>query len=139
MVPLQVQRVLVDNWKKMGKPVSTWLIEEFKSIPNQYSPILPNETININDLSTDQYYAYRICWAVILSEIDSDLSLLEVDPVVHSRWLTLECRILCLYISTKTPPKKSAIMAEFCVMFCFPTWFEIKHKSNVSDTSNHFF
>ena len=30
-------------------------------------------------------------------------------------------------------------MAKFCVMFYFPTWFEIKHKSNVSDRSNHFF
>ena len=24
-------------------------------------------------------------------------------------------------------------------MFYFPTWFEIKHKSNVSDRFNHFF
>ena len=30
-------------------------------------------------------------------------------------------------------------MAEFCVMFYFLTWFEIKHKSNVSDGSNYFF
>ena len=30
-------------------------------------------------------------------------------------------------------------MAELCVMFYFPTWFEIKHKSNVSDGFNLFF
>ena len=29
-------------------------------------------------------------------------------------------------------------MAEFCVVFYFPIWFEIYHKSNVSDISNHF-
>ena len=52
--PLQVQIVLVDQLeKKVGKPVSTWPIEEFQSIPNQHFPILTNETIH--DLSTDQY------------------------------------------------------------------------------------
>ena len=30
-------------------------------------------------------------------------------------------------------------MGEFGVMFYFPTWFEIKHKSHVSDGSNYFF
>ena len=44
--------------------------DEFKSIPNQNFPILPNKTIN--DLCTDQYYAYKICWAVILGKIESD-------------------------------------------------------------------
>ena len=103
----------------MGEPVFTWPIEEFKSIPNQYFPILPNETIN--DLNTEQYYAYRICWAVILHEIDYDLSVLEVGPVVHSQWLTLGCHILYLYTSVKTPPKNLANVAEFCVVFYFPT------------------
>ena len=53
--------------------------------------MLSNEIIN--GLSIDQYYAYRICWAVILGEIHSDLSLLEVGLVVHSLWLTLGCHI----------------------------------------------
>ena len=56
-----------------GGPVLPWSIKEFKSTPNQEFPILPNKTIN--DVSTDQYYAYRICWAVILGEIDSELRL----------------------------------------------------------------
>ena len=46
--------------------------------------------------------------------------------------------IVCLYSSTETPPKNLAIMAEFCIMFYFPTWFEIEHKKKVSDRSNHF-
>ena len=61
--------------KKVGELVSTWPMEEFKSIPNQHFPILPSETIN--DLNTGQYYAYRICWAVIFGEINSDLTLLS--------------------------------------------------------------
>ena len=54
----------------MEKPISTWPIEEFKFLPKQYFLILSNKIIN--DLSTDQYYAYRICQAVILGEIDSN-------------------------------------------------------------------
>ena len=30
-------------------------------------------------------------------------------------------------------------MAEFCIKFYFPTWLDIKQKSNVSDGSKHFF
>ena len=42
----------------------------------------------------------------------------------------------CILI--KTPPKNLAVMVEFCVIFYFSAWFEIKDKSNVSDRSNHF-
>ena len=49
---------------------------------NQHFQILPIKTIN--DLSTDQYYAYKICWAVILGKIESDPSLLKVGPAVYS-------------------------------------------------------
>ena len=70
---------------------------------NQHFQILPIKTIN--DLSTDQYYAYKICWAVILGKIESDSSLLKVGPAVYSRWLTLGCCILCLYISINTTAK----------------------------------
>ena len=69
-------------------------------ILNQHFPMLPNKTIN--DLLSDQYYAYRICWAVILGEIDSDLSLLEVGFVVHFQYLTLGCQILSLYTAKKS-------------------------------------
>ena len=121
----------------MGKPVSAWPIKEFKSIPNQHFPILPNKAINV--ISTDQYYAYRICWAVILGEIDSDLSLFVVGPVVHSQWLTLECHILCLYTSIRHLHKALLSWLNFALCFCFPSWFEINHKSNLSNGSNYFF
>ena len=44
--------------KKLQKPESIWAIEQFKSIPYKHFPILPTKTIN--DLSTNQYYTYRI-------------------------------------------------------------------------------
>ena len=75
----------------------------FQRIPNSNFPILPNEIID--DLSTDQYYAYRMCHCVMLGTVDDDLSPLEVGPLCHSRWLTLGCRILCYYVSQKTPSK----------------------------------
>ena len=49
--------------------------------------------------STNQYYAYRICWGVITGNIDDDWDFLEVGPMNHFRWLTLACRILRYYVS----------------------------------------
>ena len=41
----------------------------------------------MNDVSTDQHYAYKICSAIIMGVVDSDLQYLKVGPIVHSRWL----------------------------------------------------
>ena len=49
-------------------------------------PKLPANVVS--DLSTDQYYAYRICGAII-NEVVDDLLYLEVEPIVHLRLLTL--------------------------------------------------
>ena len=43
----------------------------------------------VDDLSTDQYYAYRICLAVMTGTLQPDLALLEVGPMCHARWITL--------------------------------------------------
>ena len=82
--------------KSLDSNSSQWPVITFKPILNSYFPTLPNEVLE--ELSTDQYYGYRICWAVICGEVDEDLKLLEIGPIVHSRWLTLACRILRLYI-----------------------------------------
>ena len=42
----------------------------------------------------DQYYGYRMCWAIITGEVDEDLAHIEIGPLNHSRWLTFACRIL---------------------------------------------
>ena len=62
-------------------------------MPSSFFPILPEQVVS--DLSTDQVYAYSIYWAFIHGKVDDDLAYVEVGPIVHLRWLTLECRILC--------------------------------------------
>ena len=39
----------------------------------------------IDDLSTDQYYAFKICLAIIAGKVDDNLQYLEVGLVVHLR------------------------------------------------------
>ena len=63
--------------------VSEWDIVKFTPIPNATFPMLKNDVVS--GLSTDQYYAYRICWGVIYGDMDEDLALLEVGPLNHSR------------------------------------------------------
>ena len=58
-------------------------------------------------------------FAVILGEIDSDLSLFEVGPVVPSRWLTLECCILHLYTLIKHLQKTLGSWLNFVLCFIF--------------------
>ena len=72
-------------------------------VPNLYFPMLPNDVLE--DLSTDQYYGYKICWFVICGEVDDDLQLHDIGCLVHSRWLTLACRILCLHTATENQSK----------------------------------
>ena len=91
------------------------------------------------DLSTDQSYAYKIALAVINGTVNEDLSLLEVGPIVHSRWLTLACRILRRYISTPNPSANLMLLARFCIEVYLPSWFNIKAKNFVTDGSKNYF
>ena len=72
--------------RQLNGAVSEWKVVKFKSIPNPKFPVIPNSLMD--DLSSDQYYAYRICSAVMLGSIDANLVFLEVGR------LTLGCRIL---------------------------------------------
>ncbi|KAB7494258.1 hypothetical protein Anas_01934 [Armadillidium nasatum] len=79
-----------------------------------------NETLD--SLSTDQYYAYRICCSIITGDLDDDLALLEVGPINHSRWLTLACKnspLLCIFSETN--------------------WFHIKVKNKLTDGAGNLF
>ena len=96
--------------KKIQGPVSNWPVTQFKQVfvPISSFPKLPPHVID--DLSSDQYYAYKICLAIITGNFDDDLQYLEVGPVVHSRWLTLNCRILRYYVSLDEPPQNLEIL-----------------------------
>lgn len=123
--------------KELSGSASDWSVEKFKPIANQTFPLLSNDVVD--DLSTDQHYAYKICWAVILGHVDIDLELLEIGPMFHSRWLTLACRILRYYTSTSKPSPNLCILAEFCIKVYFPTWFQIKSKHKVTDGAKNLF
>ena len=90
-------------------------------------PDIPQSVVD--ELSSDQHYAYRICMAVIVGSVDEDLQFLEVGPIVHSQWLTLACRILRLYVSKETPSANLQAIAHFCISVYFPTWFETKKQN----------
>ena len=118
----------VSNW-----PVAT----NFKSISNPQFVQLPESVVN--DLSTDQHYAYKICSAIIMGVVDSDLQYLKVGPIVHSRWLTLGCRILRYYVSVDEFSSNLETLTKFCLQVYFPSWFEIKLNSQLNCGSRNFF
>ena len=110
--------------KQVCSTVSDWPVVNFTPIINSEFPVL--SSAEENDLSTDQNYAYRIAIAIINGSINDDLRLLEVGPVVHSRWLTLACRILRFYVSQNRPTKALILLTKFCILVYLPSFFEIK-------------
>ena len=117
--------------KSLKGCVSEWGIAEFVAISSPDLPILSEDLVD--SLSSDQYYAYKICRAITKGYVEADLALLEIGPVVHSRWLTIACRILRLYVSKVHPTNTLETLARFCMQIYFPTWFQIKSKSNITD------
>jgi hypothetical protein len=72
---------------KLNGNVSDWEVVKFKPIPYDGFVMLDNQTVN--NLSTDQYYAYSFCWGAITGDVDDDLALLEVGLLNHSPFLCL--------------------------------------------------
>ena len=121
---------------QLGGCVSDWEPVKFKRIPNAKFPVLPNDVID--DLSSDQYYAYRLCMCIMLGDVDDDLALMECGPLCHSRWLTLGCRLCRYYISLQKPTKELRIIVEFCILVYFPMWFQIKYHHRFTDGANNY-
>jgi len=122
--------------KKLNGKVSTWPEKNFEPIENANFPKLPYDIVD--DLSSDQYYGYRICLAVMSGYLDPDLQKLQIGPIVHSRWLTLACRILRFYTSTKQPSKSLVQLTNFCLKISFPIWFSIKKENKITDGAKIF-
>ena len=68
--------------KQLDGCISKWLIANFKNISNMYFPNIPHSVVD--ELSSDQHYAYRICMAVMFGSVDKALHFLEVGSTVHS-------------------------------------------------------
>ena len=76
---------------------------------------------------------------MIWGDVDSYLELLDVGELCHSRWLTLACRILRFYVSVSNPSESLQLLAQFCINVYFPSWFDIKKNSTVTDDSINYF
>ena len=100
-------------------------------------PFLPNDVIN--NISTDQYYSYRMCWAFINGEVDEDLAHLEIGPLNHSRWLTFACRILRFYVSQLNQTRNLCLITEFAIKVYFQSWFDIKAIKKLTDGSKNLY
>ena len=117
--------------RQLNGAVSEWKVVKFKSIPNPKFPVIPNSFMY--DSSSDQYYAYRICSAIMLGSVDANLEFLEVGDLNHSRWLTTGCRILRFYVARKKPTSNLSTLAEFLIKVYFPGWFQIKFNNKITD------
>ena len=104
---------------------------KFKFIQNPKFPVIPNSLMD--DFSSDQYNAYRICSAVMLGSVDANLEFLEVGRLNHSRWLTLGCRILRFYVAQEKPTSNLSPLAEFLMKVYFLRWFQIKFNNKITD------
>ena len=122
--------------RQFNGAVCQWKAVKFKSISNPKFPVIPNSLID--DLSSDQYYAYRICSAVILGSVDANLEFLEVGGLNHSRWLTLGCRILRFYVAQEKPTSNLSTLAEFLIKVCFHGWFQIKCNNKITDGAKNY-
>ena len=86
----------------------------------------------MDDLGSDQYYAYRNCSAVMLGSVDANLEFLEVGGLNHLRWLTLKCRILRLNVAQKKPTSYLSTLVEFLIKVYFSGWFQIKFNNKIT-------
>ena len=95
----------------------------------------------VKDLSTDQAYGYRIIQAIRTGELPTDLALLEIGPVSHSRWLTTANRLCRIWVSNHGLKGKTLknlkLIVEYIVGVYYPCWFNIKVKHSWVEGPRH--
>ena len=95
---------------------------DFKSIE---SPILV-ETLNsmpdsvLKDLSNDHRIAIGLCKLLVFGVDMDQISHLKMGPVVKSRFVTLEMRVLRLYCNTLDPAPDLQRLVQYLVQVYFP-------------------
>ena len=105
-------------------------------------PALPQLSDDvIRDLSTDQSYGYRIVTAIRTGILPKDLTLLEIGPVSHSRWLTTALRFMRIWISKHNlngnDLNNLKLIVEFCIGVYMVNWFNIKINSKWTQGPRH--
>lgn len=118
------------------------LQESFMPIIDDDSlPSLSDEVLS--DLSWDQQCLYKLLIAVKTGKYNSDIAHLKIGPINHSRWLTLACRILYLYMCkhnlSSSDEQKLYNIAHFISTNYGPLWFMIKQKPSIKYAPKHYF
>ena len=127
------------QWKgPLGTALTT--CETLPVSPNGFHCIakgapLPN--VDVNELSRDQAYLYRIISAIRSGVIDNDLLHMKPGPISHARWLTTASRICRLYVATEKPNNDLYVLTEFVVCHYGPIWFHIKFSPKCMEGSKH--
>ena len=117
--------------RQLNGAVFVWKVVRFKSIPNPKFPVIPN--FLMDDLSSDQYYAYRISSTIMLGSVDANFEFLKVGGLNHSCWFTLGCCILRFYVAQEKLTSNLSTLAEFLIEVNFPGWFQIKFNNKITD------
>ena len=87
---------------------------------------LPN--VDVQVLSKDQNYLFRISDAVRSGCCSPDLAVSDLGNLNHSRWLTAANNILRLYISTEELSDSLKLLVTFILTCYVPMWFAVKTK-----------
>ena len=86
--------------KKLHGLVSSWTTAQFKTLSTPSSFSITEQVVG--DLSTDQFYAYYIYWALIHGKVNDDLAYCSVDPLFIRDGSLSDaefCAIMCLWKS----------------------------------------
>ena len=133
-----------DSWtgpigKLLTKVLDLPLDPDFTVIDGVDLPELSDE--EIQDLSTDQKYLYRILQIIKTGTIPPNFEKFNIGPLNHARWLTLANRICRLFISkVRLSPKLKSDLFQVVqfIMLCYgPGWFHIKTKPNLIHSPEH--
>nr|CAH7728928.1 unnamed protein product [Callosobruchus chinensis] len=95
--------------------------------------------VNLDDLSTDQQYLYKMCQVVSCGYCQPNLANLQPGKLSHARWLTKANRLLRLYISCENPSENLVILVNFVIKVYAPMWFSIKMHPSCKDGARHVF
>ena len=102
-------------------------------------PILSPEVVD--DLSTDQRYAYRMLQLLMGGEVDEKFLALKCGPPCHSRWLTTADRFSRVYVSdhglTGEDDETLTLVVTHTALHYFPVYFHIKCSPTLVEAPRH--
>ena len=101
------------------------------------TPTIPDTVVD--SLSRDQKILYLLARAVETGFVPEKVIGATIGPANHSRWLTLVCRVLRLYLSRKRPTLVLKRLVNFIINHYVPCWFKIKCHPHCQDGAQNFY